>query len=356
MNQENWIRRFADARLKRIKQRRWDAALKRAAPYLQQQVHDSLEIVSGPTCLPISDTALALVTMTRESEHFIKAFIEYHLGLGCEWIVILDNGSQDRTVEFARSYDRVTVLRSALPFGNFKTPMRHYLMRRFCKNRWCLRVDSDELFDYPGSSRFTPTDLLAYLDSHRYTAVLGYMLGLFPRGPLLHLGDPPAQQSLIDTHCWYDLNEIERKPYRYEFYGNLTPKPTPQVYYGGIRSKAFGFNPLITKHPLVFCEERILKGLGNAHSVRHARIADFSVVLRHYKFGGDFVALITRAIQEQGYFSGSVEYRHYERALSAEPELSLWSPQSHQLICAEQLLHHGFLFASERFRTTLGGS
>ena len=52
------------------------------------------------------------------------------------------------TVEALKAYESVTVLRTKLPYKEYKYLMKQYLIAR-CgrKGRWCLCVDIDELFD-----------------------------------------------------------------------------------------------------------------------------------------------------------------------------------------------------------------
>ena len=106
--------------------------------------------------------------------------------------------------------------------------------------------------------------------------------------------------------------------------------------------------PYLTKHPLVFSSAEL--DFYHHHHISGARIADFSGVLLHYKYVGDFVAAFRRAVEEGSYWENSVEYRGYLTSFQADRRLGLHSNHARRLSEIEQLLEEGFVCASRRFR------
>jgi len=142
-----------------------------------------VEHVSGPRRLDVDATDVVAVTLVRDGEFHIESFLAYHLALGVRHVVLLDNGSADRTVSLARRFDRVTVLRTLLPYGRYKHVLRRWLFDHFSGRGWCLTLDVDERFDYPRSGRLGLREFVGYLRRSGYTGVVAQMLDLFPDGP-----------------------------------------------------------------------------------------------------------------------------------------------------------------------------
>ena len=71
----------------------------------------------------------------------VKSFLEHHLALGVAHVVLLDNGSTDATIDLARQYDRVTILRTTCPYRTYETILKRYLVNRFSRDRWSPFAD-----------------------------------------------------------------------------------------------------------------------------------------------------------------------------------------------------------------------
>src|ERR687889_67887 len=154
---------------------------------------------------------LVVVCLVRDGRPYVKSFVEHYRSLGAKHQVFLDNGSTDGTVEALKKYDNTTVLRSKLPFKEYKFLMRQYLIDRFGKKyRWCLCVDIDELFDYPYSDVVGLDSFLGYLSSNSYTAVAAQMLDMFPEEPLSGREGNLEDEPLKELHRFYDISNLKR--------------------------------------------------------------------------------------------------------------------------------------------------
>lgn len=92
--------------------------------------------------------------------------------------------------------------------------MKRYLIERFGRGRWTLSVDIDELFEYPCSDVVSLKALLGYLNENSYTAVVSYMLDMFPEKPLFE--DAPLMEEdlpLKELHRFYDISDIDTRSY-----------------------------------------------------------------------------------------------------------------------------------------------
>jgi hypothetical protein len=312
----------------------------------EQLVAENIEHIGGPQPSLEEDGFPTVVSLVRDAEVYVEAFVGHYRSLGCRRIVMLDNGSSDRTVQIAGAAPEVTLMRCGLPFDRFKRAMRRYLTRAYCIHRWCLYVDIDEFFDYPDSDKVGLDRFLSYLEQHRFTAVVAQMLDLFPArlSPTSDVGD----LLFRSRHRLYDIAHIERRPYLVP--GNILGDPRIEMYYGGIRAAVFGGNPWLTKHPLFFFDDNALPFLEDSHRVEGAHVADVTGVLYHYKFAGDFQARVDRAVREENYYNASHEYRCYASVLRDDPFVELKQKSSKDLNGPNILIDNGFLIASERYK------
>src|SRR5215208_2813960 len=334
------------------------------APYGQDAkrvVHPSVEHVHGPEAVAYEADELVVVCLVRDGRPYVKSFVEHYLSLGAKHIFFLDNGSTDGTVEALKGYDNVTVFRSTLPFKRYQIHMRQYLVERFGQGRWCLCVDIDELFDYPYSDIVGLGSLLRYLNERSYTAVVAQMLDMFPEEPLSE-ATSEEDEPLKERHRFYDISNIHAEYYsnidvhsardhwayrRACGTGNVLANEEIEVYRDGIQSTVFGGAPPLTKHPLVFVDEKIKPMDPSAHSASEARIADFTCVLFHYKFLNSLYALIRRAAREDRY--GNTRYKRWLGVLEKTPNLLIKGESARELRNVNDLVENQFLVVSEEY-------
>jgi hypothetical protein len=289
--------------------------------------------------------------MVKDGELFIRSFLGHYRRIGVKHVVFMDNGSTDGTIEIASQYDWVSIMQCTLPPHSYELPLRWHALERFATGHWCLCVDIDEIFDYPYSSQIPLSALLTYLSDRGYTAVVGQMLDMFAPGPLNSVACHPTDR-LPDVYRYYDVSDVEKIDYYDQdesalYAHNTISNPDIKVYYGGVRRKLFGTRNGLTKH----CLFRMVDGLRpmvHPHYLDHGRIADFTSVLYHFKFAGDFYATCKRYVEERTWEHG--EYESYLEKLQTSEELTPMGPKAKKLECPEQLLQDRFLVAGEGFR------
>src|SRR5215212_3901717 len=173
----------------------------------------NVEHVHGPREVDYGIDELVVLVLLRNGRPYVKPFIEHYFSLGAKHIVFLDNGSTDGTVETLKNYENVTVLRSGLPNKRYHVAMKRYLIERFGRGQWTLSVDIDELFEYPYSDVVSLKALLGYLNENSYTAVVCYMLDMFPEEPLSEEDSPTEDLPLKELHRFYDISDIRTRSY-----------------------------------------------------------------------------------------------------------------------------------------------
>jgi hypothetical protein len=305
----------------------------------------SIHHMHGPR--KVRGNSVIVLCVVRNGESHVRSFIEHYQALEVGHIVFLDNGSIDRTVEIAKQYPRVTVIRSYLPYKFYQHFMKCYLLRRFGGGRWALLVDIDELFDYPFSEVIELADLVSYLDQHSYSAVVIHMLDMFADGEI-GKGGKDASVPLRQCYPYYDISRI--CPFDYSYYYNpgcILSNQEIKEYFGGIRWTLFGLKMYLSKHALLYPDRGVR--LLNAHNVADAHVADFTCVLYHYKFVDDFHDKVKEAVTLENYWENSFEYKKYLEALRQNPRLQPRQPTSQVLHSVQDILDQGFLVVSDRF-------
>ncbi len=314
------------------------------------ELESRIEHVHGPEEVTYGPEELVVVCLMRDGRPYLKSFIEHYFSFGVKHIFFLDNGSTDGTISVAQSYENVTVLQTALPFKEYKNPLRRYLVTRFGRGRWVLYVDIDELFDYPYSDVVSLGCLLRYLTERSYTAMVGQMLDMFPEEPLMRAGrgeDEPEDEPLKELHRFYDISNIRTEDYRaFRESNNTVASDEIGVYRDGIHKTVFDQRALLTKHPLMFIDDEIRPMDPAVHWVGGARVADVTCVLFHYKFLGDFYERTLRAVKEESHANDSAKYKRFLETLERDPEPRIKRGTAQELGDVNDLVYNQFLVVS----------
>jgi len=328
----------------------WTKTLRPAGERFRRRVQckvldRKVEHLAGPPVVSYGPDEVVTTTVVRNGELHVDAFIRHHQGLGIRHMVLLDNGSTDTTVERARAYPEVTVLRTTLPYARYENAMKEYLARRFSEGLWNLCLDIDELWEYPAAEKLELSRFMQYLNSREYTAVVCQMLDLFSDLPLGEVRSRPGD-DLKARYPFYDISALQAVPYRY---GDV-PSENITLHSRGIRWDTFGTPNMLTKAALV----RLVPGVRLFEDWHHAhgvRVADVTCLLRHYPFVETFQTK-TRDAASTGRYgpSATAEYEQYDRILSVEEPVVLKGPGARRLERADQLVEEGFLHAGPGYQ------
>ena len=328
----------------------------------EQLLHRNVEHLHGPDNVEYDKDELVVVCIVRDGSPYIKSFVDHYLSMGVKHIAFLDNDSSDDTVEKLRGYDKVTLFRTDLSYkahgettGNGWTRevlFKQYIVKRFGKkDRWCLCVDIDELFDYPYSDIVGLGSLLQYLNSKSYTAVAAQMLDMFPAEPLEERAKS-QDEPLKERHKFYDISNIQRSLMRDRPHleRNTFGSAEMESSHGGIRDTIFGTFPYLTKFPLVFLDDKTRPLDRSAHRVGNAHIAYFTGVLFHYKFLDEhFHKQVAQAVSEEHRIRNSAKYKIYQKILDENPLLEVQQETSEEISHVNDLLEKQFVEISDDY-------
>lgn len=310
--------------------------------YAAKTVSRSVRHVSGPVNPP-PDGVVALL-LVRDGAVWLEEFLNYHIGIGVCHFIVMDNGSQDDTIDIASRYQNVTTVSCELDFRQYEQVMRYWMQRRYCQNRWALSLDVDELFDYPGSGTITIDALAGYLDAHGYDAVLSVFLDMYPESL-------PAPGNRLDLEAtgFFEIDTITKHPYTP--FGVTFDETYAFEARNGMRARVFGLDgTFLIKHALRKDCGQIWYPRTNNHRIYGIKLADFSTVLRHYKWVPGFEEYVEASVIENNHWSDSHDYRHYQDTLVGTDRLQLHYEGTQKYQSADQLLDLGLLEASAGYR------
>lgn len=310
----------------------------------------SVEHLHGPKEVHYEVDELVVLVLLRNGRPYIKPFIEHYFSLGVKHIVFLDNGSTDGTVETLKNHENVTVLRTRLPYKYYNVTIKQYLIERFGRGRWTLSVDIDELFEYPYSDVVSLKALLRYLNENSYTAVVCYMLDMFPEKPLSEDNHLTEDAHLKELHRFYDLSDINTRSYHdIGDIGNVLSNEEIRILRAGVQWRLFGIHPLLTKHPLLFLDDKLKPMDLSDHWAGNAHIADFTGILLHYKLANSLHWLVQREIEERRYVNQGGKYDKYFKVLEKAPSLLIKNETSKELKSVNELVGTRLVSVSKQY-------
>ncbi len=287
------------------------------------------------------------VVMVKNESYLIDSFLQYYFALGASHIIVLDNNSSDNTLEKLYRYKNVTILSSKLipKYEHREIIFRQYMINRYCRNRWCLKVDADEYFDYPFSDIIPIDKLFQYLEINKFDTVITQMLDM------LSLEDVDGTVFKRDEYKYFHLESIAKSEFMNSSDCSKNKNPINltnekiKYYRGGIRRKLFNTDNMLTKHSLFFSTA---SDPLNIHFLRNPSCADLSAVIFHYKFHRSFSDKSVRYLQDG--FGLSSEYSPLSQGAQKISDLSKSHSELIKFNDVNQLVDLDFLQISENYR------
>ena len=312
--------------------------------------------VFGERKVVLASNQVMCVSMLKDAEYYIDELIRHHFEVGVSHILIIDNGSTDRTVELASRYPRVSVCRNHLPVRDYEVLIRSIAAKKYTVGGWFLFVDSDELFVVPAGAGDIKS-VAGYCDSYGFTSVVCQVLDFF------------SEQSLQDSAGWsyaeslrkfnrFSVNNITKFDYfdgrivfGFFLLNNECVSSDVKFYFGGMRNEVFGEDCCLTTHRLVKNSPEVVL-YSHPHCSGSVRCADFTALIKHYKFCGDYLAREKRLRGAGVWWDKEIGQRM--DYLNSVDEPIICVSEFHLYTDIELLFDLGFLVASDRYLSCSG--
>ncbi len=305
----------------------------------------------GPRTLHLPKDAAVVTCVLKNGEYYLEAFIRHYLQMGFRHIFFLDNGSSDKTLSIASSYENVSLCQSTLPIGTHQRLFKKYLAERSVKGGWCLDADIDEFFDYPYSDIVNLELFLSYLNSHKYTAVVTQLLDMFSDRPLGDLANH-EKEDIKCAYQYFDISDVTKTSYRQAAIvaecaaNNSLADRDFVLLWGGIRKTLYGNNCLLTKHSLFLPSEGI-DLFPHVHFVNGANVADVSAVMLHYKLTNNALAMALQ--NKDGFKQNSKTYGAFIDMLKTQSVNEIKKNTAQKFVNTAELVRDGFLSMSNAY-------
>ncbi|MEY8843175.1 glycosyltransferase family 2 protein [Cribrihabitans sp. XS_ASV171] len=303
------------------------------------------------TCLvdrtqAIRPGAILAFTPLRNEAARLPFFLDHYRRLGVDHFLIVDNGSEDGSVELLQAQEDVSLWQTRASYrgSRFALDWLTWLQMRHGHGHWTLMVDADELLVYPHHGTRPLPELVQWLDARGQEAFGTLMLDLYPQGPL------GAQQYVPGTDPVEVIGWFDPGPYRVtrqQPLGNLWVQ-------GGVRERVFFSeeprrSPTLNKIPLVRWDRRYAY-VNSCHSALPRRLNYLydgpggetpSGVLLHTKFLPEVVEKSGVEKVRAQHFHAPELFDHYYDRIAGGPVL--WNENSHRYEGWRQLAEIGLL-------------
>jgi hypothetical protein len=314
--------------------------------------------------------------------------LDHYRSIGVTRFLVVDNGSIDGSKEFllAQPDCHVFVTHNSYSDSSYGLEWQHSLLDEYGMNHWCLVVDVDEWFIYPGYERLPLPALVDYLERRGAQGVFAFLLDMYGTSSIAEMIAQP-QGSPFEACQYFDRDYTLRQMFYIP--GFQRPRFPPIGVIGGPRLRLLfpslhryyylletvwqvsyfiylltGRTPLpqalrppptLTKIPFV----RWLPGTRylHPHATTPIKLSEISGVLLHFKFLQDFyIRVNTELNREENRVHGlwARELERYMAKVRKDPAFRFYYPGSVAYEGSEQLVRLGLLKDDEGWRQWRG--
>lgn len=296
----------------------------------------------------ISRDDILLFATTRNEAERLPFFLRHYRALGVNHFLIVDNASDDGSLDLLRDQSDVSVWRCCESYraSRFGMDWLNGLLMRHGHGHWCLTVDADELLLLPADLPASPQaadpafgaaasgripagersglrGLTGWLDRRGVPMMAALMLDLYPQGPLSRAHCAPGEDP-TRALGWFDSEGYswEHQPR----FGNISIRggPRKRAFFAQMPERA----PHLHKTPLIRWHWRYAY-VSSTHvalprrlnSGFDARLNLPTGVLLHNKFLDQVIDKSREEKQRREHFTHAEHYDSYYDGIVADPVL-----------------------------------
>ena len=276
---------------------------KKFSEFIREYCECTLQIEKQGTTDNDAETPVAVCVVKNDLMR-MKLFMSYYREHGVKQFAILDDHSDDGTLEYLLEQDDVTLFSTE---KGYTTVRRQVWLTKIVEimgfDRWYLILDSDELFDYRNSEKMSLKEYVHSLRQKGMTRAKAILLDMFAPDSLYSEKIHNENDIVSVCNMFYPDYWLEKSLY-------------DKTIRGGARGALFGSNkkdsPFVSKYPLIYADEKDI--FLNSHYyypfVRNKPDHPFTV-LRHYKFMPGDRKKYEERIRKENFYGNGKDYIAY---------------------------------------------
>lgn len=253
----------------------------------------------------------------------LKRFISHYRKLGIKKFIILDNNSDDGSVQWLLKQDDVIILQTKMKYtSSRRVGWINRIIAHYGDNRWYIIVDSDEFLVYNDCENKNIQDLIKYCKENNMVRLKAIMLDMYANYQYYING------NIADFYeqCVY----FDKKYTSKDQYSNLI--------YGGPRERVFNVSACLTKYPLFYFRKNDIQCNSHYLYPYNENIRkECNLVLKHYKFLPGELEKYKKIAKEGNYYNGSQEYKSYINVIEKKKVLDFMFEDTEKYINSNSL-------------------
>lgn len=306
--------------------------------------------------IPIGNDEIRLFATVRNERTRLPYLLTYYRNQGTDRFLFVDNNSSDGTREFLLQQPDCHVFHTANSYreAHFGIAWQNAVLNLYGTGHWCLVVDADELFVYPGCEKTSLRELCDYMDESGSEGLYTFLLDMYPDKdmaeavcepgvPFLDICPMHDKDYVFARRSFLDLMKLPNRPPPFPeqeviggprarlFYPEQNTVKTWPRLKARLLSRILGLfarlgllasekvphmEPMLFKIPLVKWHKDLVY-FSSTHILTPIKLADITGALLHFKFFADFhEKAMTEAARGEHAGSGR-QYRRYAEVLNA---------------------------------------
>jgi hypothetical protein len=245
---------------------------------------------------------VTLICVVKNDKERLKMMFDHHRKIGIKQFIIVDNGSDDGTREFAELQPDADIFLIKDKFSSLKKyGWINQIIARTGFGKWYLYVDSDELFVYPHMENISIDSFVEGLESIEQTRVGAIMIDMYSEKGVFKVDVP---------------SDAIREEFRYFDSKGYVFRPSLKgvCIDGGPRMRVLGQNnslqSILVKHPLFFFKSGDV--FESAHYLfPYGAPCKIESALLHYKFLASDYQRYSNIAESRIFANGSRAYKFY---------------------------------------------
>ena len=271
---------------------------------------NALELISPQDRLEAAP--VAVVACMRNEMFMLPQFLAHYRKLGVTSFMIVDNCSDDGTLEYLLDQPDVALFSVDTDYNlsYYGVAWQQAMMAGFRVGKWSLVADADELLVWQENQTQTLPDLLKTDDFQGVDAARIFMLDMYPKGSL--------SEATFETDPFAEAGYVDREPFLTNWTGR-GPFSNMPTWTSALRHRliAGSRTDLFVAQKIALLKYqpwmRVSAGL---HFLTDVQLSSRELLFAHFKYNADFRRKAQAEVARGQHFNDAEEYRKYLALIS----------------------------------------